>query len=100
MLPTQTLPGSWLGLLDSFRWCFTAPTFTTFVALVSGMVARPQQRTVTGMWIAVGLSQWWHHCRAHRFFSRAVWSIDQVSMTLLAIIVMELVPADAALLIV
>jgi len=99
MLPTSTLPVSWLRLLCHFRSCFTAPTFTTFVMLISGMVARPQRRTVTGMLIGAGVSRSWHHCRAHRFFSRTVWSVDRVSMVLLTLIVRTLVPPGAALLI-
>jgi hypothetical protein len=99
MLQMSTLPASWFRLLCHFRWCFTAPTFTTFVTLVSGMVARPHRRTVTGMLIGAGLSRLWHHSRAHRFFSRAVWSLDQVSMTLLTLIVRTLLPPDAPLLI-
>ena len=99
MLPMPTLPVSWFRLLCHFRWCFTAPSFETFVVLVSGMVARPQRRTVTGMLIAAGASRLWHHSRAHRFFSRAVWSLDQVSMTLLALIVQTLLPPGVALLI-
>jgi hypothetical protein len=99
MLRSPTLPASWFRLLCHFRWCFTAPTFTTFTMVVSGMIARPQRRTVTGMLIGAGLSRIWHHSRAHRFFSRAVWSLDQVSMTLTALIVRTLVPSEAGLLI-
>ena len=99
MLQIPTLPASWFRLLCHFRWCFTAPTFTTFTMLVSGMIARPQRRTVTGMLIGAGMSRMWHHSRAHRFFSRAVWSLDRVSMTLIALIVRTLVPPAAPLLI-
>lgn len=99
MLPMPTLPGSWLRLLSSFRSCFTAPTFCTFVTLVSGLVARPQQRTVTGMLIAAGMSRVWHHSRAHRFFSQAVWSLDQVSIVLLTLIMQELLPPGLPVLI-
>jgi hypothetical protein len=63
------------------------------------MVARPQRRTVTGMLIGAGMSRWWHHSRAHRFFSRAVWSLDQVCMVLCAVIVRELLPVGAPVLI-
>lgn len=99
MLQLQRLPGSWVRLLVSFRWCFTAPTFVTFVMLVSGLVARPQDRTVTGMLIGAGASRLWHHSRAHRFFSRAVWSLDQVSMVLLAVILQTMLAPSAAVLI-
>jgi hypothetical protein len=99
MLQVDTLPASWYWLLCHFRSCFTTPSFTTFVALVSGMVARPVHRTVTGMLIAAGASRIWHHSRAHRFFSQAAWSVDRVSMVLLTVIVRELLPAGAPLLI-
>ena len=99
MLRMTTLPASWFRLLCHFRSCFTGPTFTTFTMLVSGMVARPQQRTVTGMLIGAGMSQFWHHCRAHRFFGRAVWSVDQVSMVLATLIVQTLVAPAAPVLI-
>lgn len=99
MLSMPTLPVSWFRLLCHFRSCFTAPTFTTFVAVVSGLIARPQRRTVTGMLIGVGLSRAWHHSRAHRFFSRAVWSLDLVSMVLVALVVRTLIPAGGPLLI-
>jgi len=99
MLSSPTLPASWWRLLDSFRSCFTAPTFEVFVVVVSGLVARPLRRTVTGMLIGAGMSRVWHHCRAHRFFARAVWSLDQVSVVLLGLIVAELVPPGASLLI-
>jgi hypothetical protein len=99
MLRADTLPTSWFRLLHHFRWCFTAPTFTTFVTMVSGLVARPQRRTVTGMLIAAGASRVWHHSRAHRFFSHAAWSVDQVSMVLLAVIVQTLLPPGVSLLV-
>jgi hypothetical protein len=99
MLPMLTLPASWWRLLCHFRSCFTGPTFTTFTVVVSGLVARPQRRTVTGMLIGAGMSRSWHHSRAHRFFSRTVWSVDHVSMVLLALIVRTLIPADAGMLI-
>lgn len=99
MLQTDTLPASWYWLLCHFRSCFTAPTFTTFVTLVSGMIARPAHRTVTGMLIASGMSRIWHHSRAHRFFSQAAWSLDHVSMALLTVIVRELLPPGAPLLV-
>lgn len=99
MLQYETLPATWAVLLESLRPCFTAPTFRTFVMLASGMIARPARHTVTGMLIAAGASRVMHHSRAHRFFSQAVWSIDHVSMLLLAVIVRELVPVGAPVLI-
>jgi hypothetical protein len=49
------------------------------------------------MLIAAGLSQSWHHARAHRFFSAARWSADQLGLVLLDLIAARLVPAGAPL---
>jgi hypothetical protein len=73
------------------RGCFTAPTFTTFVALVTGFVRQTAAHTVCGMLTGAGLEQVWHHSRAHRFFSNARWSPDQVGLALADLIVAHLV---------
>jgi DDE superfamily endonuclease len=97
MLQLETLPGSLSGLLLVFRSCFTAPTFRTFVALVSGLVAQPVSRTVCGMLVGAGLSRLWHHSRAHWFFARARWSVEQVGLALLGLIVDRLIPPGVAM---
>jgi hypothetical protein len=73
-----TLPPSLAELLDCFRPCFTAPTFQTLCALTTGFLAQTGPRTVTGMLAGARLAGRWHHSRAHRFFSHARWSADQV----------------------
>ena len=93
MLQLQTLPASLAGLLTAFRCCFTAPTFRTFVALLTGLIAQPGRRTVCGMLVGAGLNGVWRHQRAHRFFSRAVWSLDTVCLVLLRLVVDTLIPA-------
>ncbi|HUA42428.1 MAG TPA: transposase [Streptosporangiaceae bacterium] len=89
----HTLPPSLFELLDAFRPCFTAPTFTTFVLLAAGLVARPAGRSVCGMLAGAGLGGVWHHSRAHRFFAAARWSADEVGLTVLRLVVGWLVPA-------
>ncbi len=96
MLPGFTLPASLAGLLAAFQPCFTAPTFTTFCALVYGMFASTGQRTVCGMLVGAGLSRLWRHDRAHRFFSEAAWSADDVGLILARLVVRLLVPAGGA----
>ena len=96
MLQFEILPGSWAALLWTFRSCFTAPTFRTFVMLMSGMVAWPARHTVSGMLIGAGVSRVWHHSRGYRFFGQARWCVDQVGLTVLGMIVDRLLPADAA----
>ncbi|HET7388419.1 MAG TPA: transposase [Nocardioidaceae bacterium] len=80
-------------MLEGFRGCFTAPTFATFCALVTGLVAQTARSTVCGMWVGARLSAVCSHHRAHRFFSHARWSIDQVSAVLARLVVSLLVPA-------
>src|SRR5215211_622559 len=96
MLPSS-LPRSITCLLDRFRGCFTAPTFTTFCGLACGFWAQPGLRTVCGMLIGARLQQAWHHSRAHRFFATARWSADQLGLVLLDLTLATLVPAGAPL---
>ena len=99
MLRADRLPGSLLGLLEEFRPCFTAPTFTTFALLAAGLIARPAGRTVCGMLAGAGLGGVWHHSRAHRFFASAAWSADAVGLVVLRLVTGWLVPAGAPLVI-
>src|SRR3954452_1428175 len=92
MLPDGTIPGSLADLLVAFRSCFTAPTFTTFSAMMVGLIAQTRRRTVCGMLLGVGLERLWHHARAHRFFASARWCADAVGLALLDLIVDRLLP--------
>lgn len=94
MLPSS-LPRSVTDLLARFRGCFTTPTFATFCGLACGFWAQPGLHTITGMLVGAQLQQAWHHSRAHRFFSHARWSADQLGLVLLDLILALLVPADA-----
>ncbi|MGH2668868.1 MAG: IS701 family transposase, partial [bacterium] len=76
---------------------FTAPTFVTFVSLVTGLLGATGTRTVTGMWSAAGLAGRSHHARAHRFFSHARWDLDSLGLLLARLVVARFVPAGAAL---
>src|SRR3712207_7997915 len=95
MLRGRPLPGTLSGVLAAVRRCFTAPTFTTFTALVAGLYAQPVSRTVGGMLTGAGLAQVWQHCRAHRFFSAAKWCPRQVGLGLAELIVGHLLPVGA-----
>lgn len=96
MLPDPSVPPSLVRLLAALRPCFTAPTFTTFCALVCGMLAQTGRRTVCGMLVASGLAGSWSHDRAHKFFSTARWSADELGLLLAGLVVGLLVPAGAA----
>ncbi len=92
---TWSVPRSLAELLAAFRPCFTAPTFRVFQAMVTGLVAQPGLRTVTGMLVGARLAGVWHHARAHRFFSAARWSADQLGLLLLEVLVARLLDPDA-----
>jgi hypothetical protein len=91
-----TVPSSLLIVLAVLRPCFTAPSFTTMAALVTGVLSGNGPRTVTGMWQAAGLAGRAHWSRAHRFFSRAVWDLDLVGLALARVVVARFVPRGAA----
>src|SRR6266542_958584 len=94
-MPTRSLPRSISDLLECFRGCFTTPPFTTFCGLALGFWAQPGLHTVCGMLCGARLEQVWHHSRAHRFFSAARWSADQLGLVLLDLICALLVPDGA-----
>jgi hypothetical protein len=58
------------------RRLIRAPTFHTFLGLVVGPIAQTRRRTVYGMLTGAGLDRVWHHSRAHRLFTYALWVPD------------------------
>lgn len=100
-MPTPTIPPSFATLLATFRSCFTAPTYRTFTAMAAGLLGQPGRATVTGMLTGARLAGFWHHTRAHRFFSAARWSPDRLGLAVLEVIVTLLVdPAEPLLVVV
>ncbi|WP_239396901.1 transposase [Frankia sp. CiP3] len=97
MLPGLTLPPSLRRLVDAFTGCFTTPTFVVFTAMVVGMVAQTGSTTVCGMLAGAGLAQQWSHDRVHRFFARAVWSIDAIGLIVLDLVLTHLLDAGAVI---
>src|SRR4051794_5906646 len=72
------VPESFLGLLATFAGCFTAPSYRTFELLVVGWVHCLGRRTITAVVLASGAVGQRHVSAFHRFFSRAVWALDEV----------------------
>lgn len=60
MLPSPPVPAPWLAVLETLR-VFTAPSFETFTAMVTGLVAQTGAGTVTGMLTGAGLARVWPH---------------------------------------
>jgi SRSO17 transposase len=94
------VPCSLAGLLSLLARCFTAPTFRTFQALLVGFVSQTQTRTVCGMLVGARLAGVWHHCRAHRFFARARWSVEKLGLGILDVVVERLLVPGAAIVLV
>jgi hypothetical protein len=90
------VPASFEEMLKEFAPCFSAWTFPVFCALACGLVAQSARRTVCGMLVGARLSQTWSHHRAHRFFSHARWSTEQLSAILARLVVRLLVAPEAA----
>ncbi|HEV8222074.1 MAG TPA: transposase, partial [Streptosporangiaceae bacterium] len=97
MLPELTLPASLAGLLMMLRPCFTGPSFATFCGLAAGLCGQVRRRTVCGMLLGAGLSRCWPHDRAHYFFARAAWDLDQLGLAVARLAVGLLVPAGEPL---
>jgi hypothetical protein len=97
MLPELTLPGSLMLLLGAVRPCFTGRSFRTFCGLAAGLCGQPRRRTVVGMLLGAGLSAVWPHDRAHYFFARARWDLDELGIAVARLAVLLLVPPGAAL---
>ena len=66
------------SLLHRFRSVFTAPTFATFLSIATGWCLSHRHRHVTEMIQSAGAVHLGHHCRYHRFFGNAAWSIDDL----------------------
>jgi hypothetical protein len=97
MLPGLNLPASLLSMLNELRPCFTAPGFVTFCGLVAGLAGRVRRRTVVGMLLGGCLQHAWPHDRAHYFFARARWEIDQLGLAVAQLVVLLLTPPGADL---
>lgn len=97
MLPSLNLPASLLDLLIVLRPCFTARGFATFCGLAAGPAGQVRRRTVVGMLLGGCLQHAWPHDRAHYFFARARWELDQLGLAVAQLAVMWLVPPGADL---
>ena len=97
MLPSLNLPASLLELLMALRPCFTAPGFATFCGLVAGLAGQVRRRTVVGMLLGGALQHLWPHDRAHYFFARARWELDQLGLAIAQLAVLLVLPPGADL---
>ena len=87
------LTPSFVILLQHFTPAFTAPTFQTFAAIVTGWLLSHRHRYITEVIFSCGMVGVGHWCRFHRFFSHAAWDLDRLSMQLAKLVVTILAPA-------
>jgi hypothetical protein len=83
-------------LLQDFLPVFTAPTFQTFLEVMTGWVLSPRHRYVTDVIFTGGNLDNGHWSRFHRFFSHAAWDLDVLCLHLAKLVVRVLAP-DAML---
>jgi SRSO17 transposase len=86
------LTRSFISLLQDLEPVFTAPTYVTFVAVVTGWILSHRHRYVTDVIFSSGNVGNGHWCRFHRFFSHAAWDLDTLSLHLAKLIVSILAP--------
>jgi hypothetical protein len=86
------LTSSFVALLPQFSPVFTAPTYQTFVAIVTGWVLSQRHRFITEVIFSSGNVGNGHWSRFHRFFSHAAWDIDTFSMVLAKLVFTILAP--------
>jgi hypothetical protein len=86
------LTPSFAALLQQFVPVFTAPTFITFVQVVTGWVLSQRHRYITEVIFASGNVGNGHWSRFHRFFSHAAWDLDVLSLHLAKLVVRVFAP--------
>jgi len=72
-------------VLQSLSPVMTAPSFQTWLTLVTGWVFA-RRRTVTQMIVAAGAVEEKHFSSFHRFFSQASWSRDELGLAVFALL--------------
>ena len=87
------LTPSFVSLLEEFRCVFTAPSFLSFIALMTGWCLSHRRRYVTDLIWSSGCTRKGHHSRYHRFFSQAAWELDTLSWVLAKLLISIFAPA-------
>ena len=94
----MSLVPSFVDLLQPLSCVMTAPTFDSFLTLLSGWVFA-RRHTVTGMILAadaaVGTK---HHSAYHRLFAAARWSLDELGLAVFTLMLPLLVVDNPILL--
>ena len=75
----MALVSSFMEIVQQVSFVMTAPTFASFVTILTGWVFA-RRRTVTGMIVAADAVDTKHHSAFHRVFAAARWSLDELGL--------------------
>lgn len=79
----QYIPASLQGVLSSFAWCFTQPSFENFVAMVSGWILCQGRHCISRViQVGGGPVRKKHFSSFYRFLSRSRWDADDIGRVL------------------
>lgn len=88
----MSLVPSFVDLLQPLSVVMTAPSFQSFLTLITGWVFA-RRCTVTGLIMAAGAAVGHkHHSAYHRLFSAARWSLDELGLAVLDLLILPLAP--------
>ena len=65
--------------------------------MAAGLAGQVRRRTVCRMLLSADLARAWPHDRAHYFFARARWQVDELGLAIARLVELLLVPAEAPL---
>jgi len=88
---------SFENLLLIFAPVFTQPSFQTFRLLMTGWILSVRHRYITDLIVSSDSVDNGHFSDYHRFFSQAVWDIDQLWKLLATLIIDTLIGKDATI---
>lgn len=81
----MALVPSFLALVQPLAWTMSAPSFQSFLTLLTGWIFAPR-RTVSGMLVTSGVANLRHHAAYYRVFSAARWSLDQLGLIVFSLL--------------
>lgn len=82
----EVLPASFIGVLSAFGPVFTAPSFANFCVVVAGWVHALGRHRLSDVVRAAGALACKQYGAYYRFFSRACWSLDELGLGVLALV--------------
>lgn len=91
------LTRSFATLLQKFAPVFTAPSFITFVQIVTGWIFSQRRLFITEIIYSGGRVGDGHWSRFHRFFSHAAWDLDAFAIHLAKLVASIIAPGATIL---